>query len=303
METVLRAAVNMASVLLLAPLLDGLMRKLVALVQSRKGPPVTQSYLDLLKLLGKEDIESGDVPAAQRLAPVLALGAVLTAACFIPMGVGIPLQQQADGIVLIYVLTLCGAATAFAGLAAGSTYSLIGTSREVMSMMFLEPLFATVVIVGYLHTRTLSLDTLLNGSVYGPSGVVGSGLVLLVVLAIAFQAFVQRAPFDITEAETEIMEGPLMEYSGPKLALFRWAHMAKLAVYGSVFLGFFLPWGSTGPAYVAWPLHWLKLVALALLVALVAAVHARLRMDQALRRYAILYAASLTAVVLASWGY
>jgi len=303
MSEVWAAAANAASVLVLAPLFDGLMRKLVARIHSRKGPPITQPYLDLFKLLIKEDIETGDTPAAQRAAALIAFASVLTAACLVPMGLGVPLSRWADGIVLIYMLTLCGASTAFAGLAAGSTYSLIGTSREVMTMMLLEPLLAVAILVGAMHSRTLELSALLDGSVYGSTGVIGSGLLLFVVMALAFQAYAQRQPFDITEAETEIMEGPLMEYSGPKLALFRYAHMAKLLVYGSVFMGLFVPWGAELPAYYAWPIHWLKVLILGLIVAVTAAVHARIRVDQALRRYAVLYAGSMVALLLAAWGY
>ena len=51
---------------------------------------------------------------------------------------------------------------------------------------------------------------------------------MLAVMLLSFQAFVQRVPFDIAEAETELMEGPLMEYSGPKLALFKYAQMVRL---------------------------------------------------------------------------
>ena len=54
----------------------------------------------------------------------------------------------------------------------------------------------------------------------------------------------QRVPFDIAEAETEIMEGPLMEYSGPKLALFKYAQMARLVVHSGLFVALFVPWGS-----------------------------------------------------------
>ena len=59
-------------------------------------------------------------------------------------------------------------------------------------------------------------------------------MIMLVVMLLSFQAFVQRVPFDISEAETELMEGPLMEYSGPKLALFKYAQMAKLVIYSAI---------------------------------------------------------------------
>jgi len=59
---------NVALVLALAPLFEGILRKVTAKVQSRQGPPVWQPYYDLLKLLGKEDLEVGESPAVQRLA-------------------------------------------------------------------------------------------------------------------------------------------------------------------------------------------------------------------------------------------
>ena len=77
-----------------------------------------------------------------------------------------------------------------------------------------------------------------------PAAFPWSGVLLLGVMLLSFQAFVQRVPFDISEAETELMEGPLMEYSGPKLALFKYAQMAKLVIYSALFVGLFVPWGS-----------------------------------------------------------
>ncbi len=107
---------------------------------------------------------------------------------------------------------------------------------------------------GAIHAHSFRLDTVLNGSVYATSGFPWSGLIMLVVMLLSFQAFVQRVPFDISEAETELMEGPLMEYSGPKLALFKYAHMAKLVIYSALFVALFVPWGSqTGfPAGAGW---------------------------------------------------
>ncbi|MBN2506119.1 MAG: NADH-quinone oxidoreductase subunit H [Verrucomicrobia bacterium] len=296
------AAANIAVVLLAAPLFEGLLRKLTARIQSRQGPPLLQPYFDLLKLLGKEDIESGETPRMQRFAVYLALATVLTVACLVPMGFPAPLDAVGDAILLIYLLTLAGICTLLAGLAAGSTFSVLGISREMMSMMLLEPLLAVALVTGAVHTRSFRLDTLLNGSVYASGGVPWSGLILLGVLLLSFQGFVQRVPFDIAEAETELMEGPLMEYSGPKLALFKYAQMSKLVVYSSLAVGLFIPWGSELGFPWAWLLFWGKVLAFVLLVTLVAATHARYRIDQAIRYFATLLAAALGALLLASCG-
>lgn len=300
-------ALNVAVVLLVAPLCQGVLRKVTARVQSRQGPPLMQPYFDLLKLLGKEDIESGQTPQMQRFAAYLSLASVLAVACLVPMGFPSPMNGVADIILLIYLLTFCSICTLLAGLAAGSTYSLVGAGREMMTMITLEPLFAIALIVGAIHTGSFRLNQVLDGSVYRVAGIPWSGLAMLVVMTLSFQAFVQRTPFDVSEAETELMEGPLIEYSGPKLALFKYAHMAKLVIYSALFVRIFVPWGShisfpLGPL-VSWGIFWIAVFAVVLLVTLVAATHARYRIDQAIRFVASLFAVALGALVLASYGY
>jgi formate hydrogenlyase subunit 4 len=218
------------------------------------------------------------------------------------MGFPAPLNDVGDAVLLIYLLTLAGVCTLLAGLAAGSTYSLLGISREMMAMITLEPLFAVALVIGAVHTQSFRLDTVLHGSVYG-GDLPLSGLVMLGVMLLSFQAFVQRVPFDMAEAETEIMAGALLEYSGPKLALFKYAQMAKLVIYSALFVSLFVPWGSEWPFPVGWLVFWVKVFGLVLLVTLVAATHARYRIDQAIRYFASLLAVALLALVLACYGF
>lgn len=302
LEAVAGSLANVALALLAAPLCEGVVRKLTARLQSRQGPPLWQPYFDLLKLLGKEDIESGEGPWVQRFAALLSLGGVLAVACLVPMGFPAPMDGAGDAILLVYLLTLCGISTLLAGAAAGSTYSLLGMSREMMTMMALEPVCAMAIVVGAVQARSLRLGVVLDGSPYAAAAPV-SGVLALVAMVLAFQAFVGRVPFDVAEAETEIMEGPLSEYSGRKLALLRYAQFTKLVVYGGLFVALFAPWGSGLPAPLAFAAFWAKVLLLVVLVTVVAATHARYRIDQALRAYAGLFTVSLVAVVLASCGY
>ena len=294
---------NIVMALLAAPLCQGLMRKVTALIQSRKGPPIWQPYYDLLKLLGKEDIESGDSPLMQRAAVYMSLATVLAITCLIPMGFSAPMNSQGDVILLIYLLTLSGICTLFGGLAAGSTYSLLGISRQMMIMITLEPLFVAAIVIGAIHAQTFRLDTVLNGSVYINQGFPWSGIIMLAVMLLSFQAFVERVPFDISEAETELMEGPLMEYSGPKLAVFKYASMVKLIIYCALLVNIFIPWHGEIAAPLQWLVFWVKIFALVLLVTLVAATHARYRIDQAIRFFALLLVAAVAALVLAGYGF
>ena len=240
----------------------------------------------------------------QRFAAYLSLATVLTLACLVPMGFAAPLNGAGDAILLIYLLTLSGICTLLAGLAAGSTYSLLGISREMMTMIALEPLFAVAIVVGAVHTGSFRLDTVLNGSVYAAGGFPWSGVILLGVMLLSFQAFVQRVPFDISEAETEIMEGPLMEYSGPEAGAVQVradgeaGHLQR-AVRGAVrAVGF-----GAGRSRFGWLVFWAKVFGLVLLVTLVAATHARYRIDQAIRYFASLLVVALVALILASYGY
>ncbi|MDR7418648.1 MAG: complex I subunit 1 family protein [Armatimonadota bacterium] len=293
------AMMNILLALLVAPLLEGIIRRITARIQSRKGPPLTQPYLDLLKLLGKEDLETGVSPGMQRFAALLALGAVLAVATMIPMGLRPPMDGAGDVVLLIYLLALCGISTLLAGLAAGTTYSLLGMSREMMAMIALEPLLAVALVLGAVQTGSLRLEAVLAGSVYAGTGPPVAGLVMLGVMVLAFQAFVGRVPYDMAEAETEIMEGALVEYSGPKLALFKYARMVKLFVYSALFCALFAPWGSAWMFPVGVLALLAKTLLLVLFVTVVAATHARYRIDQAIRYYAALLAVAVAALIVA----
>jgi len=303
MNMIVGGLVNVGMVLAIAPLFQGILRKVTARVQSRQGPPIRQPYLDLLKLLGKEDIESGEAPVLQRFAAYLPLAVLLVVACLVPMGFPAPLSGSGDAILLIMLLTLCGICTLLAGLASGSTYSIIGINREMMTMITLEPLFAVAIVMGAIHKGSFRLDEVLSGSVYGSAGIALSGIVMLVIMLLAFQAFVGRVPFDIAEAETEIMEGPMIEYSGPKLALFHYASWAKLVIYSGLFVSLFVPWGSELPFPVSFVLFWAKVSVMVLLVTAVAATHARYRIDQAIRFFAVMLAVALVTLAAASYGF
>jgi len=302
-QLILGGLANVIVVLLVAPFFQGVLRKITARIQSRQGPPIWQPYYDTFKLLGKEDIESGEAPVMQRFAAYLSLASILTVACLVPMGFATPMNGSGDAILVIYLLTLSGICMLLAGLAAGSTYSLVGISREMMTMLTLEPLFAITILIAAVHSQSFRLDTILNGAIYQTAGIPVSGIIMLGVMLLSFQAFVARVPFDISEAETEIMEGPLIEYSGPKLAIFKYAQMVKLVVFSALFVGIFVPWGSGLILPLAWILFWVKVFALVLMVTVLAATHARYRIDQAIRYFASLLAVGIVALIIASNGF
>jgi formate hydrogenlyase subunit 4 len=296
---ILSIAVNLLVFLLLAPLFEGVIRKVTARVQSRKGPPVVQPYYDLLKLLGKQNLSPGNI--AFHVAPMMALASILGVIVFLPLGYQAGgLARSADIVTVVYLLTLGGVGVLLGALSSRNTYALIGASREMITMIMVEPVLAMTLILGAVKAKSLGIPASIFGVAgggYGPSV-----FLMMASYLMALMAFVGRQPFDTAEAEVEILEGPFIEYSGPNLALFKYYLMLKQMFYAALFIVVFIPPLKTG-FYVTDVLIQLALIlGVILLIALVGATNPRLRIDQAQKYYAVWIAASLAAVGLSVYG-
>jgi len=297
--TLITAIINLLLVLLLSPLLEGVMRKLKAVIHSRKGPPIIQPYLDLFKLLGKEDLQATSSPIF-RLAPILCLGAVLVVALLTPMGADPPLSFSGDVIAWIYFLMLATVAVILGAFASGNPYAYIGGAREMMMALTMEPVVLVALIAAALKSGSLGMgDMILWQTQHGPA-------ISMVVAAVAFflalQANLGKLPFDIPEAETEIMEGPFIEQSGPRLALFKWSFYAKQMIFASVMVQVFLPWPRFGVLGADLVLHLVKVFFLILVVGVIDSVNPRLRIDQSMNYFGRVLLVSFAALAFAAVG-
>jgi formate hydrogenlyase subunit 4 len=170
--------VNGGLALLLSPLLEGIMRKLRARIHSRIGPPIVQPYYDLLKLLGKEDLKAGDPWLS--FAPILALASTLTASLLIPLGGEPPLGWAGDLLVFLYLVGLSAVAVVFMGMGSWSPYGFLGSAREMMIYLIVEPVLFISLITAAAHARSLRLyDLVLWNHAMGPR-------LSMVIAAIAF---------------------------------------------------------------------------------------------------------------------
>jgi formate hydrogenlyase subunit 4 len=286
--------------LAVAPLYEGIVRKLIARVQSRKGPPVIQPYYDLFKLLGKERLNSAG-NWAFKLAPVAAFASILAVAAFLPFAARTGyLSARVDAVTIVYLLTLGGVSVLLGALASRNTFAMIGASREMVTMIMVEPVLAMTLILGAVRMKSLGLPAAMF-SVTGAGFSVSTGIMLAVYLA-ALQAFVARQPFDIAEAEIEILEGPFIEYSGPDYALFRYYMMMKQMFYAWLFVSVFAPFARTGFYAGDVLVQLLEMGVVFVVIALVGSTNPRLRIDQAVRYYAVLILIALAAVGLAVKG-
>jgi formate hydrogenlyase subunit 4 len=290
---------NVLLVLAAAPLLDGILRQVRARIHSRQGPPVLQTYYDLAKLMVKDDQQAAN-NFIFNAAPVVCLGAVLLAALFVPMGGVVPLGFAGDALALVYILALAPICICLGGMASGSPYSYVGVSREVMMLMVVEPVLAITLIATSIKAHSLLLVNCINRYVASPPDI--SLIICAIAFFLALQPEVGKVPFDLAEAEQEIMEGPLVEYSGRKLALMKWAMYSKQIVLFSLLVGGFLPWPKIGFLPLGIVITLVKVLIVAVLVEVIAQVFPRLKINQAIRYFAIVIAVALTGLVLAVMG-
>jgi formate hydrogenlyase subunit 4 len=298
-KSFLLCVLNVAVALLLSPLCEGIMRKLRAAIHSRIGPPITQPYWDLLKLLGKEDLRSTGGMMYASL-PAVTLGSTLLLASLIPMGTAAPLAFAGDMIVVIYVAAMSGVLIMLGGFASASPYAFIGSSREMMMLLSVEPVLAIALAVGAFKARTLSLSGIESWQVqHGPSI---SMAIAGVAFFLALQAMSGKLPFDIAEADQEIMGGPLVEQSGPRLALLRWSMWVKQLVLVFLLVEVFLPWPHLGNYLVDVIATIVKVLVVLVLVCVIDVVNPRLRIDQAMAYYMRVAFSSLAALAFAVIG-
>ncbi len=290
---------NVAAALLLSPLCEGIMRKLRAALHSRIGPPITQPYWDLLKLLGKEDLRStgGIVYAAM---PAITLGSALLLAALVPMGGPAPLAFAGDLIVVLYVATMSSVLIMLVGFGSASPYASIGSSREMMMLLSVEPILAIALCVGAFKAKTLALGGMVEWQVRnGPSI---SMAIAGVAFFLALQAVAGKLPFDIAEADQEIMGGSLVEQSGPRLALLRWAMWVKQLVLAFLLVETFFPWPHFGIFPIDLVTTAVKVLVVLVLVTVIDVVNPRLRIDQAMGYFMRVGVSSLAALAFAVIG-
>jgi formate hydrogenlyase subunit 4 len=238
---------QMALVLALAPLLTGLVRKVKARLQRRRGPSLIQPYLDLRRLIGKEVVLADNASWLFRVAPYLIFAVTWVAAALVPtFATGLLFSWSGD---LITIIALLGGARFMQALAAmdvGTSFGGIGASREVMIASLAEPAMLMIVLSVALIAGSTQLSTIASYLATAQVGLrvsLALALVALIIVALAENA---RIPVDnpATHLElTMVHEAMVLEYSGRHLAMIDLAASLKLLLYISVIVCIFLPIG------------------------------------------------------------
>jgi len=238
---------QMLVVLLLAPLLTGVVRKVKARLLRRKGPPLLQPYLDLLRLIRKEAVVAENASWLFRVAPYLIFAATWVAAALVPtFATDLLFSWSADLIAIVALLGSARFFLALAGMDVGTSFGGIGASREVMIASLAEPAMIMVVFTLALIAGSTQLSTVAGYMMSAHVGLrvsLGLALVALIMVAIAENA---RIPVDnpATHLElTMVHEAMVLEYSGRHLAVIEAASFLKLLLYVSLLCSVFAPWG------------------------------------------------------------
>ena len=235
----------------------GIDRVLAARMQARIGPPIRQPFIDMAKLMVKQNVVPANaIPWLFNGAPLLALASAITILLYIPMAAlpGLPvLNLHGDLVLIMYLLLIPGLAMVAGGLSSGSPYATIGAQREMVTMIAYElPLASTIIAFAWklaqLDVATpFSLASVAATPIWtlvGPVGFMGL-LLLLATMILVAPGELGRIPFDAPEAETEIAGGLLVEYSGRNLALFSLSLAVKTIVVTALIVGLFFPWNFT----------------------------------------------------------
>lgn len=258
-------------------------RKLYARMQNRVGPPWFQPVADCIKLLGKELIIPLNADARIfKILPVFACVATIVAYLYIPLFSKTSLLSfNGDMIFVLYMLTLPTLSYALAGWYSRSPYALIGSTRVLTQLFAYEvPLFMAVLAPAILASSWSFSELITFYQTHNWLWLVN--ILGFIVAMITLQGKLEKVPFDIPEAETEIVAGVFTEYTGPLYAYFRLAMNMQTIAGASLVAAVFLPFGFGSCLIVNFIIYILKIAFILFLLALMRTLFARLRIDQML---------------------
>ncbi len=237
--------VNVASLAVLALILDGVDRKVRARVQRRVGPPILQTLYDVLKLYRRPVTRDELAGPFHSVAPALAFATSLVGAAVIPSL--LPTSGfQGDLIVAVYLISSVSAITSFGAASSGIPFSVVGGWREASLMMTSELVLGATVAAIASSSGSLMLSSLMP--LIRPSTVKVSPIIALASLALLTYVEGGRLPFEIAEAEPELAGGVASGYGGPSLALLMHSLLLKRVLLATLFLDLLVPWGAISNA-------------------------------------------------------
>jgi len=247
LETLTALLLVFPLVFVVSLLFDGIDRKLHARMQRRIGPPITQPLYDFVKLFSKERIVPTTASSAIfTVSPPIAAAASILGASILLATLLFGVSIGGDLVVVLYLLAMSSVLVMVGGSSSGNPYGAVGFSRKMSMLIAYEvPLLLSILSVS-LKVNSLSHYDVVSAQIMAKSMLAlafPSIAVAAATFLICIPAAADAVPFDVSEAKTEIVYGPLVEYGGPFLALFKLAkstsNLALTLLVATVF--FYLP--------------------------------------------------------------
>jgi len=259
-------------------------RKLIARVHSRRGPIYTgpfgllQNIADLLKFLKKEVLfPKGADRILYRIAPILLVVPTFIAIMFVPIGTYTIVRHEYSLLFALALLGIGPVAVLIGSWASNSKYSTLGGLRAAGMTMSYEVLLGVAAASVALATGTFDIVHIVEYQISSGWWLAARQPLAFVLFLIGIIASVERNPFDLVEAESELVSGWKTEYGGVYYSLTLLAEYAKLFVTSLLFVSLFLGGGSDA-------IFFLKVFIISLLMFYIRATAFRLRLDQVLAK-------------------
>jgi NADH-quinone oxidoreductase subunit H len=265
-------------VLVISLLYMGIMRKLAARMQNRIGPPIWQPFLDVIKLLSKENIDPENARPGFTLWPIVALASILVVALMIPIAGLAPLATSVDIIVIIYFFALTSLSMFMAGFSSGNPFAVTGSVRGLVQIFSYEFPFVISLIVPLIFLGTLS-PIIVNAYQLQAGWLAFSFPISAAVFFICLLAKMEIPPFHVPNAHQEIVGGYHVEYTGSRYAFMEIAHAIKAFVLISLGIAMFF-----GGSANIW-FFLLETFIFLFVLSVIRVIAARVRINQTLKIY------------------
>ena len=291
----------------ISPLITGIIRKMKALMRHRKGASIIQPYRDLRKLFNKESVISEDTSLLFRAIPLVCLTSMLLLAAMTPFIYTGVIAPYSDVIAMVYIFTMFRFAMVLGGLEGGSVFGGMGSSREVMMSVLIEP--ALLIAIMSLSAMTgAGFDiTAISESIITAGAVAISPALLLAGTSFIITMIAEntRVPFDNPDTHLELTmvhEGMIIEYSGKNLGMMELSSMLRLTIFMTLLGTLFFPWGTAmtlgaTDLLIAFAVIIVKLLVIAFGIALLESTIAKMRLFAIPNMLTASFALSLMAMI------
>lgn len=292
-------------IILLAPLIIGLLKKIKAHLRGFSGPSILQVYYDLGKLFRKERVISNNSSFITKIAPIIALVSSITAAFLVPVIYTSSKNYLGNIFIVIFSLSISKFLNTLIALDSSSTFGGMGSSRELFISMFAEPVMFILITFLYIETQSFNLYDIsfVNSSQWnlGIAHIIAALGFFILVLAEN-----SRMPIDNPETHLEltmIHEAMILDISGKDLGLLELSSHIKFVIFLTMFVNLFFPFGISSSISIlllakAFIIYLIKMIIVLIIISYIEISLAKMRLFRVHEFLAMALSLSIIAVTI-----